>query len=234
VKIVVFTGAGISAPSGISTFRDVDGLWENHKIDDVANYLTWRQNFQTIHDFYNQRRQDIKTKNPNPAHFVIKEIQETFDDVIVYTQNIDDLFEKADVDVIHLHGFINQMKCVACGNVWDFHDDFDAGYDTCPKCGSKKGVKPNVVFFHENAPNYPSFYKTINSLTKDDVFIIIGTSGVVIDVDSLTFDNDAYKILVNLKHEDVINNDYFNEVYFGDAVDVMPLVLENIRKIKNE
>lgn len=233
MTILIFTGAGISAPSGIPTFRDENGLWENHNIDDIANYLTWRQNFQNVHDFYNQRRQIIKTKSPNSAHHVIKSIQNEFENVIVYTQNIDDLFEKAGVTTIHLHGSINEMKCVACGNIWEFYDNFDAGYDTCPKCGSKKGVKPNVVFFHENAPNYPSFYKNIIKLTEDDIFIVIGTSGVVIDVDALTFDNKAYKILINLKDEETINKNYFHEYIFGDAVETMPYLLEKLRKLKN-
>jgi NAD-dependent deacetylase len=188
-KLIVFTGAGISAESGISTFRDANGLWENHKIDEVCNIWTWKNNFEAVHAFYNARRLAVESAQPNAAHRAVKEWQDRYETVLL-TQNIDDLFEKAGCrDVIHLHGEATRMMCQACGSDWDIGyrewKTEDGIADRCPKCNSRRGVKPGVIFFHEAAPLYRVLHHTLRGVRPDDVIVVIGTSAAVIDIGSM-------------------------------------------------
>jgi NAD-dependent deacetylase len=219
-KIVVFSGAGISAESGISTFRDSNGLWENHNVDQVANIITWKNNYKLVHDFYNQRRIDVRKAQPNEAHKTVVAWQKKYD-VINLTQNIDDLFEKAGTEAIHLHGFIHQMKCMACGNIFEIQKEFwDIEKDRC-ECGCRKGIKPNVVFFHEDAPNYLKMHRAIAEIQPQDIWITIGTSHNVIPIQSYLSDMDCRKILVNKEVEDHYSVHY-DEVYVGNASEILP------------
>lgn len=121
-KLLVFSGAGISAESGISTFRDAggNGLWNGYRIEDVCTSHTWKQNFALVHSFYNARRQQLGQANPSSAHAMVASWQARYDTTII-TQNVDDLLERAGVqNVIHLHGFLREMLCTACGQIWDY------------------------------------------------------------------------------------------------------------------
>jgi len=172
-KIVVFTGAGISKASGISTFRDSDGLWANHKIEDVATHQAWRKNPQRILDFFNERRKEMLTKKPNDAHYGLVELEKKYD-VTIITQNVDDLHEKAGSSkIMHLHGEIT--KCRAENNVdvlYDYDKDLKLG-DT-DKNGSQ--LRPHVVLFDEQVPMM--FYAGL-SCKKADIFVVIGSSLIV-------------------------------------------------------
>jgi NAD-dependent deacetylase len=211
MKLVLFTGAGISAESGISTFRDSNGLWENYDPMQVASLATWRNNYKLVHDFYNARRRDIEQAQPNLAHEIAARWQAEYGCEII-TQNIDDLFEKAGAHALHVHGNITEMKCVACGLVWDIgYNDYVDGMacpNTLKKCQCKK-LKPNVVFFGEVAPNYPKMYNILASLGKDDVIVVCGTSGQVIDIKSLIFDRPCLKIIID---PNVDMEDHFYDV----------------------
>lgn len=218
-RLIVFSGAGLSADSGISTFRDDDGLWENHSIDVVANGYTWRSNFNEVREFYNDRRVALADVMPNAAHHQIARWQSEFNTVIM-TQNIDDLLERAGcTDVIHLHGKLTEMQCVACGEVWDIGYAQWGEADRC-RCNSLKGVRPNVVFFNENAPLYSKMYKTFRELGRDDCVVVIGTSGQVINIDSFMYDATCLKILNNLASKQHINESYYDHVLLGKAVDM--------------
>jgi NAD-dependent deacetylase len=203
-KLVIFTGAGISAESGISTFRDANGLWENHEIDKVCNHLTWKNNFDLVHDFYNARRMAVGAAKPNAAHEAVRRWQQRYETVLL-TQNIDDLFEKAGcTDVIHLHGKATEMMCEACGNRWDIgHRAWDASQtadgDRCPKCDSRRGVKPGVVFFHEAAPLYRVLDFTLRSLRPTDAVVVIGTSAQVVNIGAMLERRPGFKVLNNLQ-----------------------------------
>jgi len=121
-KIIILSGAGISAPSGIQTFRDSDGLWENHAIEDVCHINSWVKNYDLVHKFYNQRRLQLANIKPNKIHHTIAMWQNKYgvDRVINMTQNVDNLFEKANTPkTLHLHGFLTQVKCNSCGLVKD-------------------------------------------------------------------------------------------------------------------
>lgn len=172
-KIVVFSGAGMSAESGISTFRDTGGLWEQYKIEDVATPQAWKKNPNMVTDFYNARRKQIIEKQPNKAHLIIAEMESRFD-VCIITQNIDDLHERAgSSNVLHLHGNIrfskssgpNQEKEYYPINGWKLGPN-----DLCPD-GHR--LRPHVVWFGEDVPMYNSAMRIINDA---DVLIVIGTS----------------------------------------------------------
>lgn len=189
MKLVILSGAGLSAESGIATFRDSkDGTWANKDPMKIANYDTWHENFDEVHDFYNHRRTELIDKKPNAAHYKIAEWQKKYP-VVNFTQNVDLLLEAAGcTDVFHIHGKLNEMACTNCRHVWEI--DLTE-YDTnsgCPECGETTSVKPNVVFFNEYAPLYKEFYGTVQNggMRKRDIFLCIGTAGNVIPVNQIS------------------------------------------------
>ena len=176
MKIVFFTGAGISKESGIETFRDSDGLWKNFKVEDVATSDAWRKNREKVLGFYNQRRKDMLGKSPNQAHLLIKELEKSHE-VVVITQNVDNLHEKAGSSVVlHLHGDLSKARSTFPCDwkdeiVYDWEGDVKIG-DKCEK-GSQ--LRPHVVFFGENLN--PNILKRAQDEIRDcDVCVIVGTS----------------------------------------------------------
>lgn len=170
-KIVVFSGAGMSAESGIKTFRDTGGLWEEYKIEDVATFEAWLKNQDLVLDFYNQRRKQVMEAQPNEAHKLVAELQKQFD-VQVITQNIDDLHERAGSQkVLHLHGEIMKGRSTAKHElVYELkHWEIKAG-DVC-EVGSQ--IRPHIVWFGEAVPEMD---KAIELAEEADIFITIGTS----------------------------------------------------------
>lgn len=213
-QIVILSGAGLSASSGISTFRDENGLWENHDINEIctAGCLDW--NYEATVNFYNLRREDIKDKKPNNAHKMIARVKEKYPTKIsVITQNVDDLLEKAHCqEVIHLHGFLQELTCMRCQDVINIgYEKQDSNHSSCKKCGAK--MRPNIVFFGEAAPQYETLYK---KLEKCGLLVVIGTSGYVIDVSFLTQYADI-SILNNLEPSDAIVEEVFHKIYYEDA-----------------
>lgn len=175
--IVILTGAGISSESGLPTFRDKDGLWEGHRVEDVACPDAFRRNPELVHQFYNLRRAALKTVEPNAAHLAIARLQKEFRGrITLVTQNVDDLHERAgSPGVIHMHGELRKARCVHCEN--DFQWDGDLETSTaCPVCGRKGGMRPDIVWFGE----IPYHMERIESLLEGaDLFAAIGTSGHV-------------------------------------------------------
>jgi NAD-dependent deacetylase len=170
-KIVVFSGAGMSAESGIKTFRDTGGLWEEYKIEDVATFEAWIKNQPLVLDFYNQRRKQVMDAQPNEAHLLVAELQKQFD-VHVITQNIDDLHERAgSKNVLHLHGEIMKGRSSAKNElVYPLkHWEIKVG-DVC-EVGSQ--IRPHIVWFGEAVPEMD---KATELAENADVFITIGTS----------------------------------------------------------
>ncbi len=231
-KIIIFSGAGISAESGINTFRDIDGLWENHKIEEICYASNWKKNFELVHKFYNQRRIQLNQVQPNKAHYIVSEIKQKYgDDCYVVTQNVDDLFERAGCeDVLHVHGELTKMKCTACGNVWDIgYKEFNTSEDRCPNCYSLQGVKPNVIFFGEDAPKYREMYRAFDAVSsKDSIAVVIGTMGNVVVVDELLKYKLCKKILNNLEPSEYINDEIFNKVYYENATLVIDKIQQDI------
>ncbi len=178
-KITVLTGAGVSAESGISTFRDSDGLWENHKVEDVASIEGWYKDKAVVLEFYNARRAQLPQVNPNPAHLAIASLEEEYD-VTVVTQNVDNLHERAgSTRIIHLHGELTKVRPENCCNEMDgFSEEtvFDIGSeavavgDLAPN-GAQ--LRPHIVWFGEAVPKIGA---AIDAVEAADILLIVGTS----------------------------------------------------------
>ncbi len=179
-KICVLTGAGVSAESGIATFRGAGGLWEGHDIMEVASPQGWHRNPELVLEFYNQRRRAMKNVVPNKAHYTIAEIEKNFE-VVVITQNIDDLHERGgSTRVIHLHGELNKVRSVLNGHeIYDWPGDLHLG-DLCPE-GSQ--LRPHIVWFGEMVP---MLEPAIREMNNADCVLIVGTSMQVYPAASLT------------------------------------------------
>jgi len=170
-KLVVFTGAGISAESGIRTFRDSGGLWEEHRVEDVATFEAWTRNRELVLNFYNQRRQQVMEAAPNRAHIVLAELQDQFD-VQVITQNVDDLHERAGSrHVLHLHGEIMKARSTADSSL--VYDLKNATLKTGDKCEKGSQLRPHIVWFGEMVPEMDRANRIASSA---DLFVVIGTS----------------------------------------------------------
>lgn len=214
-KVIIFSGAGLSASSGISTFRESDGLWEKHDINEIcmAGCLDW--NYDNTVAFYNKRREDIKDKQPNAAHVMISKLKKMYPcEIEVITQNVDDLLEKAECeDVLHLHGFLKELRCMQCEEISTIGYALQTEHNSrCKVCGSK--LRPNIVFFGEPAPMYDKLYEKLQSCS---LLVVIGTSGNVIDVNYLSQFADV-AVLNNLEKSEVIYEECFEKIYYEDAV----------------
>ncbi len=178
-KIVVLTGAGISAESGIKTFRDADGLWEGHDVMEVATPQGFKKNPELVLEFYNQRRKQLKEVTPNTAHRNLVALEKEYD-VAIITQNVDDLHERAgSYSVLHLHGELKKVRSTMNPNlIYDWEDDLVLG-DRCEK-GSQ--LRPHIVWFGEAVP---MLEKAIEITEKADILVIIGTSMQVYPAASL-------------------------------------------------
>ncbi|MDR0420568.1 MAG: NAD-dependent deacylase [Prevotellaceae bacterium] len=170
-KLAVLTGAGISAESGISTFRDSNGLWENHNVMDVASIEGWYKNPQLVLDFYNERRKQLETVKPNAAHKILYDLEKYFN-VCIITQNVDNLHERAgSTNIIHLHGELTKARSVSDENII-----YDIGYKSInigdtDKHGSQ--LRPHIVWFGEAVPLLNA---AANNVSQADIIAIIGTS----------------------------------------------------------
>ena len=171
-KIVVFTGAGVSAESGLGTFRGSDGMWDRYRIEDVCTHEAWLNNPQLCVEFYNMRRRDALAAEPNLAHYAIAHLQEVFPDTQVITQNIDNLHERAGSrNVLHLHGEITKLRSQK-----NPHDTVDlAGWEQHYGDLHPDGsiLRPHIVFFGEDVPNFPL---TCEIASEADIMIVVGTS----------------------------------------------------------
>lgn len=229
-KVVIFSGAGVSAESGISTFRDGDGLWEHYDIKDICTAGCLDTNREETIDFYDSRREDITDKNPNLAHEIISDLKNSYPKkVAVITQNVDNMFEKSGCcDVIHLHGFLQEIRCNKCDFVKNINYNKQNKDERCPTC--KALLRPNIVFFGEAAPMYEKLYKELEDC---EVFVCIGTSGAVINVDMLA-QWGKYKILNNLEQSDLINDEFFDEVYYENATTALQKIKISIEKFLHD
>ena len=174
--LVVSTGAGISAESGIKTFRDADGLWENYPVMQVASADGFRRDPALIHRFYNDRRRQLVDARPNAAHLALVELEKDYD-VYIITQNVDDLHERAgSQNVLHLHGELMKIRSVTNP---DYIEDLDIDHlETTPATRGRNGdpMRPHIVFFQEPVP---MIEKAVEIVEKADIFVVIGTSLVV-------------------------------------------------------
>ena len=175
-RIVVLTGAGISAESGLGTFRDKDGLWTQYDLEEVATPQGFFRNRKLVHDFYNARRANCADASPNAAHEALARLEAALPgEVLIVTQNVDDLHQRASSrNVIQMHGALMRARCAACGHVWPAPTDM-APEDPCPGC-RRPATRPDVVWFGE----FPyEMDRIADELAEAEVFAAIGTSGQV-------------------------------------------------------
>ncbi len=234
--IMILSGAGLSAESGIKTFRDHDGLWENYDVMKVCSTQGWETDRDLVTQFYNARRSDLEDKAPNKAHLVLAALERKYPNKIYnLTQNVDNLLEKAGcTEVIHLHGTLTDLRCEECGHVWDIAYASQNEYDFCPSCESDS-IRHNVVMFGESAPQYTRIYEAIEN---SQLLIAIGTSGQVIDIVPIS-SQFKHSILVNPKRESY--HECFLDEYFehfiqknaGEAVDEMMSIIEEFMDVKD-
>lgn len=219
-KIVILSGAGISAESGISTFRDSNGLWENYRIEEVATPEAWKANPELVQRFYNQRRKQVLESHPNAAHHFLKEL-ESYYNVIVITQNIDDLHERAgSSNIIHLHGNIRYSKSSGPRQEAKYYpvDGWELTMDD--RCDDGYLLRPHVVWFGESVPEMD---RAIDTLVDADYLIVIGTSLNVYPAAGLIHyvSNSCKKLLVDPKASELnVHSDFL--IFTKSAVESIP------------
>lgn len=178
MKITFFTGAGISAESGVSTFRDSGGLWEEYSVEDIATKKAWNTNREKVLEFYNERRKELESVEPNKAHLTLKELEDKYD-ISIITQNVDDLHERAgSSNILHLHGELTKSRgCFYEHKSSPLDPIYEIGYndikegDICEETGSQ--IRPHIVWFNEMPYNVEESYK---ELLSSDIVVIVGTS----------------------------------------------------------
>ena len=228
---VILTGAGISAESGLATFRASNGLWNNHKVEDVATIEAFERNPAYVHEFYNELKKELVKAKPNKAHLAITRLQKEYDaNISVVTQNVDTLHEKAgNQNIYHIHGQINQAVCLNCGRILETFGGVDTE-TVCPHCHIAGMMKPNIVFFGENLL---CMDKVDRLLSECDLFLSIGTSGVVFPAASfvqIAKYNNAKTYEFNL--EPTSNNYYFDHHIYGPAGTTLPAFVDEMIKNK--
>ncbi len=218
MRIVVLTGAGISAESGLRTFRAEDGLWEDHRIEDVATPEAFVRDPALVHRFYNARRTAAAQAQPNAAHRALADLAKRHDLTLV-TQNVDDLHERGgSSDVIHMHGELTSALCAACGHRWPSPADTDTTM-LCPACGTA-AVRPDIVWFGEMPYHMEQIWAAIE---QADIFAAIGTSGQVYPAAGFgqhARRTGAHCVELNLDRSAVSRD--FHEHLIGPATQIVP------------
>lgn len=228
-SVVVLTGAGISAESGLKTFRDNNGLWEGHRVEDVATPEAFHRNPKLVYDFYNMRRQQLLSGEvqPNAAHQALANFENEFDgDFLLITQNVDDLHESAGSKrLLHMHGELRKMRCLYSNQVFDCANDIDASL-TCSCCNQIGNLRPHIVWFGE----IPLGIDIIDTaVSRCDLFIAIGTSGAVYPAAGLRQLADAYGAhTVELNMEPSLSGHQFDDADYGPASEVVPRFFDGL------
>ena len=231
-KIVIFSGAGMSAESGISTFRDSNGLWENYKIEDVATPSAWYSNPDLVTDFYNARRENVIEAKPNAAHLAIVKWEEQFN-VKIITQNIDDLHERAgSSSVLHLHGNIRYAKSSGPNQESKYYRINGPTLSAESRCPVGYRLRPHVVWFGEDVPELENAAQIIS---EADVLIVIGTSLQVYPAANLIHfaKKASLKYIIDPKVDRMSLPTGFNAINTS-AVNGVELVIADIKKALNQ
>lgn len=231
-KVAILTGAGISAESGIPTFRDKDGLWTKISPEEMANFDAFYKNTQIVSEWYQKRREIIEHTLPNAGHFALRELEHLFPSFHIITQNIDGLHQKAGSEkVIELHGNIMRNYCIDCKKYYEL-DEFESIYEHTenhiPKCNCGGLIRPDVVWFGEQLPR-KALEKAFQTAEEADLFFTIGTSAYVrpaADLPIIALQNGAYVIEINPSKTGLTN---FTHLHLqGKSGEILPKLLEEI------
>lgn len=228
-NIVILTGAGVSAESGISTFRDDGGLWDNYRVEDVCTPEAFRRNPDFVQEFYNIRRRALLAPavKPNAAHLAIAALQkEYFGKVTLITQNIDDLHERAgSPQVIHMHGELLKARCTKTGRCYSWLNDITQ-HDICPCCQEKGSLRPHIVWFGELPLRMDEIHQI---LEQADLFVAIGTSGTVYPAAGFVSEAErvaADTLEINLQPSE--NKNLFKRAMYGLASEQVPQWVDSL------
>lgn len=218
-RIVILTGAGISAESGLGTFRDEGGLWAQHRIEDVATPEAFVRNPELVHRFYNARRVQALEALPNAAHEALARLQDAWSsEVMLVTQNVDGLHEKAGATAVHMHGELSRALCASCAHRWNAQAEMSVN-DTCPTCDGHT-VRPDIVWFGE-MPYHMD--RILDAIQTCDLFAAIGTSGQVYPAAGFVEEArmaGAATVELNLRDSDMTHA--FDEHIVGPASETVP------------
>ncbi|PXW72824.1 NAD-dependent deacetylase [Loktanella sp. PT4BL] len=223
MKIAILTGAGVSAESGLGTFRDAGGLWTQYDLNDVATPEGFARNPALVHDFYNARRANCAEASPNAAHEALAALAAGAHDVTLITQNIDDLHHRAgSPDLIHMHGELMRALCAQCDARWDAPLVMSP-HDPCPACAAK-ATRPDVVWFGEIPYHMDAIAQTVATA---DLFVAIGTSAEVYPAAGLVELAQGQTLEINLEPSARANA--FDAHRFGPATQVVPAWVAELR-----
>ncbi|WP_163834394.1 Sir2 family NAD+-dependent deacetylase [Spartinivicinus ruber] len=228
-SIVVLTGAGISAESGIRTFRASDGLWEDHRVEDVATPEGFAVNPALVQNFYNQRRQQLLSESikPNAAHLALADFEAHFNgEFLLVTQNIDNLHERAGSQhLLHMHGELLKSRCIATGRIREQADDIQVD-SRCECCQQPGYLRPHVVWFNEMPLHLDEIYQ---ALSRCDLFIAIGTSGNVYPAAGFFHEAKSHgATTVELNLEASLSSAQFDVQRQGLATEIVPTFFNEI------
>lgn len=224
-SLVILSGAGLSVESGVATFRGADGLWEGHRIEDVATPEAFKKQPELVHRFYNLRRAALKTVEPNAAHHALVRLEREWPGPFLHiTQNVDDLNERAGArKLLHMHGQLRQVRCTWCRAVLTWEGDLESS-SVCPECARSGKLRPDIVWFGE-MPYYID--EIMRALETVDIFLCIGTSGVVYPAAGfarLAAEYGCSRLIeINLERTGI--SDHFTEQRHGPATIVVPALV---------
>ena len=227
----VLTGAGISAASGVPTFRGKDGLWNKYRPEELANFEAFQKNPELVWEWYQWRRELIQNVQPNLGHYALVDMERIFPEFAVITQNVDNLHQRAGSQhVIELHGNIFRSKCSQCGRPYSEEFDVKEGIPVCPECGGL--IRPDVVWFGEMLPE-ENLRKAQEFAMASEVFFAIGTSAVVEPAASLPYmakGNGAYVVEINPEKTPL--TDAADEHLEGEADRILPSLVIELERIR--
>lgn len=224
-RLFVLTGAGVSAESGLATFRGAGGLWNGYRVEEVATPEAWKANSELVWRFYSMRRRDAMAAEPNAAHLALAALEERMGDrFYLCTQNVDDLHERGGSRRLHhMHGTLFQSRCVRCGTPFADKNFYESAAEL-PVCGSCGGaVRPHIVWFGEIPLDMEQIYRELDRAT---VLLVIGTSGSVYPAAGFVHTANERGIkTMYIGPEEPQNADAFNEILLGTATELVPRLL---------
>jgi len=231
-KIVFFTGAGISAESGIPTFRGEDGIWNKLSPEELANFNAFMRNPKMVWEWYQYRRKIIHNSHPNDGHLAMVEFENYYSDVTVITQNVDNLHRRAGSKIVYeLHGNIERNYCIKCKKRYDEELDFEGGIPQC-QCGGL--IRPDVVWFGEYLP-VDQLRKSEQATISSDIFFVVGTSAVVYPAAGLVYTAKQYgAFIVEINTEATEVSKICDVTFHEKAGVVLPKILSQVKKIKGQ
>jgi NAD-dependent deacetylase len=226
MNIIILSGAGISAESGLGTFRDMDGLWTRYSLEDVATPGAYARNPALVHEFYNARRRDLRAASPNAAHHALADLERRHrGGFLLITQNVDDLHQRAGShNVLAMHGGLQNALCAGCGHVW-LAPDLMFPEDRCAQCNANL-CRPDLVWFEESVRFLDQI---IEATEKADLFALIGTSGSVYPAAGLmqlAHDSGAMTVEINLEPSEVVSA--ADKLILGRATETVPRWVDDI------